>query len=687
MLDRLSSISGHAISDHAIACFGTAQLPSRPHILRAGPLSAELEDGAIRTICWRGVEILRGVAFLVRDAHWGTHSAQLSGLEVTEAPDRFDVRFQGLVEADGQRFRYDVRIGGSADGEFVFEAAGMAETDIVTCRTGFVVLHPIAEVAGRPVRIGHADGSGEEGCFPALVSPGQPIFSIRSLAHEPAPGLHAICRLEGDVFEMEDQRNWTDASFKTYVRPLALPTPYVLAAGTRLEQAVRLTISEEAKGDKGLPTARPSSGRLRLTLGEALNATMPPVGVGIDTLRLPAQEAGARLIRDAGVRLLVGRFDPLTSGDKTLAAFARLVAATDADLLLELPLACREALDSELGEIAARVEAARLPLAGLTVAPATYLRSYQPSGPWPDGPSFADIYRATRRAFPGLPVGGGVHAYFPELNRARPPVESCDYVSFCTSPIVHAADERSIAQSLEALPAIMETARSFCGGLPIRIGPSAIGMRDNPYGPGPVDNPGNGRIPMARMDPRQRGLFAAGWYLGYVAELARQGTASVTLGAIAGEFGFVHHPGDWPQPWFDQEQAAIYPAYHVIRALASAGGAPLIECRFDGPGAAPVALAWQRPDGARAVELWLANLTADPIRMDIAGVHGGRLHMLTAHDFANSCRAPQWMAGEGEVQPLPEFDLPACSVARLVFDHRSLTGPVDGAGRAPQGGT
>ena len=28
---------------------------------------------------------------------------------------------------------------------------------------------------------------------------------------------------------MEDQRNWTDASYKTYVRPLALPWPYTLA--------------------------------------------------------------------------------------------------------------------------------------------------------------------------------------------------------------------------------------------------------------------------------------------------------------------------------------------------------------------------------------------------------------------------------------------------------------------------
>jgi len=34
---------------------------------------------------------------------------------------------------------------------------------------------------------------------------------------------------------MEDQRNWTDASYKTYVRPLALPWPYTLATGATLD--------------------------------------------------------------------------------------------------------------------------------------------------------------------------------------------------------------------------------------------------------------------------------------------------------------------------------------------------------------------------------------------------------------------------------------------------------------------
>jgi hypothetical protein len=46
---------------------------------------------------------------------------------------------------------------------------------------------------------------------------------------------------------MEDHRNWTDASFKTYVRPLALPWPYALPAGEGVTQSVTVTLRGTAR--------------------------------------------------------------------------------------------------------------------------------------------------------------------------------------------------------------------------------------------------------------------------------------------------------------------------------------------------------------------------------------------------------------------------------------------------------
>ena len=118
----------------------------------------------------------------------------------------------------------------------------MPKTDFLTARTGFVVLHPLKGVAGFPVDIEHVDGTGREQ-VPRARESDPAVARIRSLTHEVLPGLKATVRMEGDTFEMEDHRNWTDASFKTYVRPLALPWPYTLKAGEPVKQSVTVMLS------------------------------------------------------------------------------------------------------------------------------------------------------------------------------------------------------------------------------------------------------------------------------------------------------------------------------------------------------------------------------------------------------------------------------------------------------------
>ena len=102
--------------------------------------------------------------------------------------------------------------------------------------------------------------------FPRLVSPAQPVRDIAGLAHT-VHGVDVDIAFRGEVFEMEDQRNWTDASYKTYCRPLALPRPYTVAAGERVEQDVtvrlRRGVTGAAKPSATLPSSN-STSRSRL---------------------------------------------------------------------------------------------------------------------------------------------------------------------------------------------------------------------------------------------------------------------------------------------------------------------------------------------------------------------------------------------------------------------------------------
>ena len=68
----------------------------------------------------------------------------------------------------------------------------------------------------------------------------------------------------GDLFETEDQRNWTDASFKTYCTPIGLAHPFRAEPGQRFEQSVTIRVDEG--GRRGPRECRRPNGR-RSTLG------------------------------------------------------------------------------------------------------------------------------------------------------------------------------------------------------------------------------------------------------------------------------------------------------------------------------------------------------------------------------------------------------------------------------------
>src|SRR5262245_24618481 len=228
---------------HSVMLTGTDQPVEPPRLLTAGKLTAELEAGNLRYIRYDGIEMIRAVSFIVRDKNWGTYNPEISNLEVSERSDSFKVTYDAVTRDAAQQFRYSAVITGNSAGKLDFVASGEAVTDFLTARTGFVVLHPIEGVAGAPARIETVDSSISQTRFPELIDPVQPMMNLRAITHAFAPGASVECRMEGDTFEMEDQRNWTDASYKTYVRPLALPWPYILAKGTVVEQAVRLSVA------------------------------------------------------------------------------------------------------------------------------------------------------------------------------------------------------------------------------------------------------------------------------------------------------------------------------------------------------------------------------------------------------------------------------------------------------------
>ncbi|CAN0605800.1 unnamed protein product, partial [Ectocarpus sp. 12 AP-2014] len=172
-----------------------------------------------------------------------------------------------------ESFAYDAQIEGRSDGTLTFHGRGTSQTGFETNRTGFVILHPIDGVAGAPVTIEHTDGRVVDDHFPKIIDPIQPMMDLRALSHHTPGGLAVKVVMEGDTYEMEDQRNWTDASYKTYVRPLARPWPYQIAPGEVVDQTITVSVS----GENGEKVAL---GAVDLVPGAPAGA-VPPLGIGL----------------------------------------------------------------------------------------------------------------------------------------------------------------------------------------------------------------------------------------------------------------------------------------------------------------------------------------------------------------------------------------------------------------------
>jgi D-apionolactonase len=602
--------------DRAIALCGTQQPDVVGRTMRAGPMTVEFDNGQLRYLKVNGVEVLRAIGFLVRDENWGTYPPAISNLKVDQRADGFTISFHAVCKRHDQEIAYDATIEGTQEGNLSFVGTAIPKTNFLTARTGFVVLHPLLGVAGKPVAIEHVDGRMVSGKFPELVDPIQPVLDIRSLAHQVMPGVTALVRMEGDTFEMEDHRNWTDASFKTYVRPLSRPWPYTLNAGEKVAQSIKVTLSGT------VPDRSKAAGRagIEVKLGDVTREKLPPLGLGMPAEEIEPAIKQIALLKLAAPRFLICHFDPRHGhGLKELKGYRTLCEQTGAEAVLEVVVESVDEYANGLRRLAATVKEAGLKLSAIAVCPAGDLKSVLPGGARPPAPPLEDLYRAARAAFPDARIGGGMFSFFTELNRKRVPAQLLDFVHNTTCPIVHAADDRSVMETLEALPYQITTAHSFIGTTAYHIGPSGIGCRDNPHGATWTPNPDNVRVCLTKFDPRQRGLFGAAWTLGYVATLAHAGVERIAMCAPTGPLGVIYRKLEHAQPWYDRLSGpAVFPVFHVLSGLAHGSGQKLVSVACSDSQKVQC-LAYR---GTRGVTLWLANLTADEQTVTLAGVKG-----------------------------------------------------------------
>jgi D-apionolactonase len=529
--------------------------------LRRGGWTCEIRGDEVADIRFDGVLLLRAVRAVVRDRDWNTVPVEVSA-------HRSDAEGTSLV-ADlrftAPGISYDATLSLRLDEhDLAVDLDGRALADFERNRIGLVVLHPAVD-AGREVEVQHSDGTTTSGRWPVDISPHQPFVDVTGFGWS-TDGVTARLSLHGDVFESEDQRNWTDASFKTYSTPLSRPFPVVVPSGERCRQAVRLHAS-------GRASRRQDELRPTVTVGTDVVGTLPSLSLGASLLPPPAQPVPSTSSYEA---VLV----ELTGAEERWPALVQEAAAQAA--------APSSGLDVRV--VTADPDVVRRTLELLSDQRVLRFGAFHPDSHFSTEPLWTAARDEARRSgFAGQLVAG-TRAHFTELNRLQAQIPpDAPSLTFSVTPQMHASEVPHLLDSLTVQRAVAENAVRIAGGRPLHVGPVTLARRFNAVASSGRPDPETEAE--QATDPLQDTPFTAAWTLASVSALSVAGVATLTYYETAGPRGI------------RREDGTSTPAAEVLDNLAALHGLPLRSCTAS---TSVAALAVEDEPGV--VRTWVANL-------------------------------------------------------------------------------
>ncbi len=231
--------------------------------LRAGPITLKYQDGELRYLRVGGREIVRRIYFGVREAKFAaTDMPSFSAARVEAAEDHFAIHLSASCQGKTISYNWTADVTGSADGTIEFRVTGSAPADGTSARIGLCVLYGSDSLAGQKFETLDEQGHAAPGQFPELVSPALVALRFHTLRYA-IDALHVSCGIAESTFDMEDQRNYGDSSFKAYN-----PMPY---AYPRIEKGQALTQTLTLRVESAPPaTTAPTDEAVHVRIGSPI---------------------------------------------------------------------------------------------------------------------------------------------------------------------------------------------------------------------------------------------------------------------------------------------------------------------------------------------------------------------------------------------------------------------------------
>ena len=483
-----------------------------------GGFTLDLAREAIRNVKYQGVQIIDLLYTAIRPLDWSTLKADeyLADVQILGSDCVITVKeiFDSALAAE-------TKITLSVNNTFSvsYELKGLSENQLN--RWGICFCLNTADWMGSSVLSSGNTYSLPQNIAPQRVVDGvvQGLFPASNEMHFVAPDNRNLKVVStGKVLEAEDQRNWTDNTYKIYSGSLSEPFPFLMNSGTIWTQRANFEV-----GVPKLTEADPT--KILVHEIEAL----PSIGLQLNADPLLSPD-------DLEKAFVLLEIDHLRINEETLTS--QKIATTAANgLILEVALLSSndgEALKAELLQLSERVPAGSRLL----------------------------VQREGREVVDeaDLPRNESLNTYIPGTDAFLVDLQNDkksfgNSVSYSMAPTVHSFDSETIFKTLYTQQESINFAQKFIAPR-VFISPITFSTRGNPHSGHSRDQ----RLTYAEpeMALHIRTVEGAAWTLGSIFALASAGAFSGTWHELFGEFGIIYSQSD---------SIKFSPTFHAISAL------------------------------------------------------------------------------------------------------------------------
>jgi hypothetical protein len=483
-----------------------------------GGFTLDLAHAAIRNVTYEGTQLIDLLYTSIRPSDWSTlgsdertEDMQVIGGEciitITESLAGAMLATTKVILTSGNTFSVD------------YQLQGLSE--YLINRWGICFCLNTADWMGSTVAASGNSYSLLQNISPQRVINGvtQGLFPASEELHIVAPDQRFIKAVStGRVLEAEDQRNWTDNTYKIYSGSLSEPRPFITSAGSIWQQSIKFEV--------GVPNSKESD--LAKIMVQEIEA-LPSIGMQFNTDPFLSTD-------DLEKAFVLLDIDHLRINAESLTA-QKIATTAASGLILEAALLSSNtgaALQSEVENLSQRV-------------PAGSRLLIQRDG--------REIVEAA-----DLPKNNSLNSYIPgtdaylvDLHREK--FNFGNSVSYSMAPTVHSFDTESIFKTLPTQRESIEFVQKNLAPQ-VFLSPITFSTRGNPE----TGHSINERIDFAspEMALHVRSIEGAAWTLGSIFSLASAGAFSGSWHELFGEFGVIY-----------SEAGAIKfsPTFHAISAL------------------------------------------------------------------------------------------------------------------------